>query len=36
MGSMTEPSAAETAHPARTDLPFRLLALAWEIGRAHV
>src|SRR5690606_24132548 len=31
MGSMTEPSAAETAHPARTDLPFRLPALAWVI-----
>lgn len=31
MGSMTEPSAAETAHPARTDLPFHLLALAWVI-----
>ena len=28
---MTEPSAAETARPARTDLPFRLLALAWVI-----
>ena len=28
---MTEPSAAAPASPARTDLPFRLLALAWVI-----
>jgi hypothetical protein len=31
MGDMTEPSDAVTASPARTDLPFRALALAWVI-----
>ncbi|GLI29981.1 MULTISPECIES: hypothetical protein [Brachybacterium] len=29
---MTEPSAAAPASPARTDLPFRLLALVWVIA----
>lgn len=28
---MTEPSAAAPASPARTDLPFRLLALVWVL-----